>query len=137
MTVSGPSGRTYSIDNAAGTPTVYTTLIVGEPAGIGKVEALLSDVTGPADVANKLLPAGFYDGGEFTVTFQADVGGTPDPTADFHADMSGSRSFAVTFVTGWTAAFEAYIKTADPKLAPKEVNLLAVTFAVTGVVTIT
>jgi len=136
MAVPGPSGRTYTIDSAAGAGQVVTTLIVGEPTGVGELENTLSDFTGPASTAPVFLPSGFTDGKELTFVFQADVGGAVDPTALFHADRTGSRTIAIVFVAGWTFSCESYISKVVPHNPPKELATVEVTFRLTGAATI-
>ena len=137
MTVPGPSGRTYTIDDNAGAGQIVTALVVGEPTGIGELEEALSDFTGPASVAPVFLPAGFTDGKECTFVFQADVGGAIDTTNIFHVIRTGSRTIAVTFAAGWTFSCESYISKVVPHNPPKELATLEVTFRFTGVATIT
>ena len=137
MTVPGPSGRIYTIDDNAGAAKVVTALIVGEPTGIGKIEEALSDLAGPASISPVVLPAGYYDVPDVTVTLQADVGGAIDTTDIFHKERGGSRTFEVTFAAGWTFSSESYIKSVEPHNPPKELATLSVTFAFTGDATIT
>jgi hypothetical protein len=137
MTVPGPSGRVYAIDNAAGAAQTVTALIVGEPSGVGELEEALSEFTGPASVAPVFLPAGFTDGKEMTFVFQADVGGAIDTTDIFHVNRGGSRTITVTYAAGWTFASESYISKVVPKNPPRELATLEVTFRLTGVATVT
>lgn len=137
MTVPGPSGRIYAIDDNAGAAQTITALIVGEPQNVGALEEALSELTGPASTAPVFLPAGFTDGGEMTFVFQADVGGAIDPTTIFHVNRGGSRTITITFATGWTFASESYITKVVPKNPPKELATLEVTFRLTGTATVT
>lgn len=139
MAVPGPSDRTYTIDDNGGTPRDMTALIVGEPAGVGGVEAALHDLTGPASTAPVILPVGFTRGDDMTFVFQADVGGSSpvDPTTVFHVNRGTSRTITISYASGWTFASESYIKSVKPKTSPEELSLLEVTFTLTGAQTIT
>lgn len=136
MAVPGPTDRTYSIDDHSGTPSTAWK-IVGEPTGVGALEASLHDLTGPTSTAPVILPAGFTKGDDMVFVFQADVGGSPDPTASFHAAMGTSRTILITFATGWTFSSEAYVKSAKPKTGVGQLSLLEVTFTLTGAQTVT
>lgn len=137
MAVPGPSTRTYTIDDNTPSAQVVTTLIVGDPGEIGALELELHDLTGPASTAPVILPVGFTTVSDVTLTFQPDVGGSIDPTAIFHVASGASRTFAVTFVTGWTFSSESYIFKVAPKTSPKLLSLLDVSFRFTGAATIT
>lgn len=139
MAVPGPSSRTYTIDDNGGTPRDLSALIVGEPSGVGAVELALHELTGPSSTAPVFLPVGFSRGEDMTFVFQADVGGSSpsDPTAIFHAASGTSRTITISYVSGWTFASEAYIKSIKPKTSPEELSLLEVTFTLTGAQTIT
>lgn len=136
MAVPGPSDRTYAIDDHSGTPSTAW-LIVGEPSGVGAIESVLHDLTGPSSAAPVILPVGFYRAEDLTFTFQADVGGSPDPTTSFHVNRGTSRTITITFVTNWTFATESYITKTAPKTAPEQLSLLEVTFRPTGAQTVT
>lgn len=134
--VPGPTSRTYGIDDH--TPSLLTTWkIVGEPSGIGALEESLHDLTGPSDTSPVILPAGFTRGDDMKFTFQADVGGTPDPTTSFHVNRGTSRTITITFVSGWTFSSEAYVSKVEPKTSPEKLSLLDVTFKLTGAQTVT
>lgn len=139
MAVPGPSTRIYSIDNAAGSPTVWTPLIVGEPSGIGGIEQALHELTGPASINPVFLPPGFTKIDDMTFVFQADIGGSSpaDPTTEFWVTQTGSRTILVTFVTNWTFGCEAYITKSLPKGGVALLSLLEVTFKATGAATTT
>lgn len=137
MAVPGPSTRTFTIDDNAGSAQVVTTLLVGSPGEVAGLELELHDLTGPASTAPVILPVGFTTVSDVTLTFQADVGGSIDPTAIFHVASGTSRTFAVTFVTGWTFSSESYIFAVKPKTDPKLLSLLDVGFRFTGAATIT
>jgi len=139
MTVPGPSGRIYTIDDHTGAAVIWTPLVVGEPSGIGELEESLSDFTGPHSVWPAFLPSGFTDWKEATVTFQADYGGVApaDPIHDFWVNRGASRLFAVTFAAGWTFSCESYVSKVAIKCPPKELTTIEVTFRFTGVGTIT
>ena len=59
MTVPGPSVRTIAVDDNTGTAKDITALIVGDLGGVGAIEEILTELTGPADTAPKFLPSGF------------------------------------------------------------------------------
>ena len=137
MTVPGPSDRTYQIDTTAPALTDFTTLIVGEPSGVGSIESVLHELTGPGVSNPVILPVAFYRADDLTFTFQADLGGTPDPVAEFYEDQTGSRTITITYDTGWTFTTEAYIAKSVIKTSPEQLTLLEVTFKPTGAQTIT
>jgi len=136
MAVPGPSTRTYAIDDHTGTPSTAW-LIVGEPTGVGAVEESLHELTGPSSTAPVMLPVGFTKADDMQFVFQADVGGTPDPTTSFHVNRGVSRTITITFVTGWTFACESYVKKTSPKTGVALLSLLEVLFALTGAQTVT
>jgi len=137
MTVPGPSDRTYEIDTTAPTLTDFTSLIVGEPSGVGSIESVLHELTGPGDSYPVHQPVAFYRADDIVVTFEADLGGSPDPVAEFYEDQTGSRTFTITFDTGWTFSTETYISKSVLKTSPEQLTLLEVTFRPTGTITIT
>lgn len=138
MAVPGPSDRTYSIDDQAGTPADVSPLLVGEPSNVGALEEILHDLTGPADAYMVQLPVGFTKGDDQTYTFKADVGGSSplDPTTAFYVTRGVSRTITITFVTNWTFASESYIKTSKPKTGVQMLSLLEVVFTLTGTITV-
>lgn len=137
MAVPGPSGRTYAIDDNAGSAATVTTLIVGTPTGVGELEEILHDLTGPASTAAVILPVGFTAVADSVVTFMADVGGSVDPTTIYYVNRGASRLYNVTYVTGWTFSSESYIFASKPKTGVKELSLLEVGFRFTGAVSVT
>ncbi len=139
MAVGGPSGRTYAIDDNTGTTRDMTALIVGEPAGVGELEEALHELTGPGSTAPVILPVGFTRGADMTFVFQADVGGSSpvDPTAVFHVARGASRAIIITYASGWTFTSESYIAKVKPTTSPEKLNLLEVTFRLTGAQTVT
>ena len=139
MAVPGPTDRKYEIDDSGAAVKDWTPLVVGEPSGIGALEAALHELTGPGDINPKFLPAGFIRGDDMTFVFQADVGGAApaDPTAEFHVDTTTSRTITITFVAAWTFPSEAYVKKVTPKTSPEQLSLLEVTFTLTGAQTVT
>lgn len=137
MAVPGPNDRTYNVDDNANTAKDITDLIVGDPGEIGAIEEALHDLTGPGATAPVILPVGFASVPDVTLELQADVGGTIDTTAIYYVTRTGSRTFAVTFVTGWTFSSESYIAKSAPKTGPRLLSLLAVTFRFTGAATAT
>ena len=112
MAIPGPTDRTWTIDDASGTPKDWTPLIVGEPTATGEMESALTDLTGSGHTAPKFLPAGFTTTTDLTVVFAADVGGSSpaDPSTEFHVTRTGSRTITMVHATGYTVAGEAYIK---------------------------
>jgi len=134
MTVMGPGTRSLTIDNAAGAPTAYATAIAGD-FDWPQLEHVLQEVTNCTNVAPAFLPTTFKRVPQFTITFVDDVGGAPDPRADFLATATASRSisFAMTEATGKTNSGEAYIATSGEKADKENLNLIVVTFQPTGV----
>lgn len=137
MAIPGPTDRVYVIDDNSGTPQTVTALIVGEPSGVGEIEESMSDLTGPASTAPVFLPGGFSRNADMVFVFQADVGGSIDPTTIFHVNRGTSRTITVTFASGWTAATEAYVMKTKPGTPVEGKSTLEVTFRPTGAQTIT
>ncbi|MBK8260271.1 MAG: hypothetical protein IPK80_02915 [Nannocystis sp.] len=139
MAVPGPSDRVYTIDDHAASPLNWTPLIVGDVGNAGALEAALHELTGSGHSSPVILPAGFTRVSDMTVTFQADVGGSSpgDPTTSFYVTRTGSRTFAITFVTNWTFSSESYIFSSVPKTSPELLSLLEVGFRFTGAATVT
>lgn len=136
MALPGPSDRIYSIDNAAGTPTDWSALIVGEPGGVANIERTIQDLTGPSAIHPAKLPTGFESYPDLTVVFQADISGSPDPWAQFYTTRTGSRTVLITEVSGKTFSCEAYIKSSKPKTPVGMLTTLEVVFEFTGTATI-
>lgn len=139
MAIATPTDRTFTIDDSTLTARNMTPLIVGEPSNVGAIEEALQDFTGPGHINPLILPAGFAKAEDMTVMFRADVGGSSpvDPTAEFHAVRTGSRTVTITFKTGWTFSSESYIKNSRPKTPPMLGSILEVVFVFTGDITIT
>lgn len=139
MAVPGPSDRTISIDDHTPALLAWTPLIVGDPGGLGALEAALHDLTGPGHSYPVILPVGFTRATDVTVTFQADVGGAApgDPTTSFYVNRGTSRTFTVTYVAAWTFSSESYIFSSAPATSPELLSLLAVGFRFTGTITVT
>lgn len=136
MAVPGPSSRTYTIDDQSNAAQVVTALIVGTPSGVGELEEVLHDLTGPASTAAVILPVGFTKVADSTITFQADVAGSIDTTTIFYVNRGGSRTYAVTYTSGWTFSCESYIFASKPKADAMLLSLLEVGFRFTGAVSV-
>jgi len=137
MTAPGPTSRVYTIDDNGGSGQDVSALIIGEPSGVGALEEILHDFTGPSSTAPVILPVGFTQGDDQTYTFQPNVGASPDCSDIFYVNRGGSRTIAITFVTGWTFSSESYIKNARPKTPPKALATLEVVFTLTGAQSVT
>jgi len=137
MTVPGPSVRALAVDDHSGAAKTLTTLLVGEISGNGAVEAILTELTGPADTAPKFLPSGFTRADDITFTLQADEGGDPDPTNIFHVNRGGSRTVTLTHAAGWTVSFESYVTKVEPVTSVEQLSLIRVTLKPTGAITVT
>ena len=134
------SERVVNIDNKSGSPTDYTALLVGGMDKLGEMTYPAQDVTGAADVAPVRKATGFKVPSNFTLQFEADVGGTPDPVDDFveNATANNPRTVLATFNTttlSWTATGEANIIRSTVIAEPGEngVTLVEVEFEPTGV----
>lgn len=136
MALTGPADRTITIDNAAASPTDFTANITSI-TGVGEVENAIQELTGPGDVKPVHLPTGFASSSDIVVTFEGDLGGSPDPIAEFYETQTGSRTFLMSYKTGWTFSVETYIVSAKPTVPNKELTMLEVTFRPTGTWTIT
>ena len=137
MAAPGPSDRKFEIDNAAGDLTDYSSVIRGEPSGVAELEREFEDVTGPTDGNPRIVDPAFESFPDFTITFDGDKGGSPDPVADFWLDRSGPRTVKHTLKTGWTWQCEAHIKKSAPKTPVRGTTPLEVTFGFTGSATLT
>jgi hypothetical protein len=139
MAVPGPSDRTISIDDHNPSLLNWTPLIVGDPGGLGALEAVLHELTGPGHSYPVILPVGFTRATDIEVTFQADVGGAApgDPTTSFYVNRGTSRTFTVTYVTNWTWSSESYVFKSAPQISPELLSLLVVGFRMTGTITVT
>lgn len=139
MTLPTPADRTISIDDNTPSLLNFTPLIVGDPGGIGGLEAALHELTGPGHSYPVHLPAGFTRAADITLTFQADVGGSSpaDPTTAFYVNRGTSRTITVTYITNWTFSTESYIASATPSISPEQLGLLTVVFRPTGTITVT
>jgi len=129
--------RALAVDDHAGDAKTLTTLLVGEISGNGAVEAILTELTGPADTAPKFLPSGFTRADDLTFTLQADEGGAIDPTNIFHVNRGGSRTVTLTHAAGWTVSFESYVTKVEPVTSPEQLSLIRVTVKPTGAITVT
>lgn len=137
MAVPGPTDRIFNIDNASLSPTAWTALVVGTPGSIAEMEEELTDFTGAASTSPVIIPGGFVSAKDVTFNFQADVGGSPDPTAEFHSVRSGSRSHSHTLATGWVFTSESYIKSAKGDIPLKNKSTVEVLFVFTGTPAVT
>lgn len=137
MTIPGPSTRVYNIDDHNNSAKNVSALVVGDPGGIGAIEQALHDLTGPSSTSPVILPPGFAKVDDVTMTFQPNVGESIDCSDIFYVHQEGSRTFAVTFVTGWTFSSESYIAKSTPTTQPMLGSLIQTMFRFTGAPTAT
>lgn len=144
MTVATISERTLTIDDKTGSGQNYSALLVGGLGDLGKIVDAIQDVTGATDTRPQKKYTDFADNQPFTLQFEADVGGSPDPVDDFYISRrtGNPRTVSMTWnTTGttWTWACECYIADSKPITEPGEggVTLIEVTFQPTGTETLT
>lgn len=137
MTIPLISTRVYTIDDHNGAAKIVTPYVVGDPGAIGAIEQALHDLTGAGHTSPVILPPGFSRVDDVTMLFQPNIGEAIDISDIFYVNQTGSRTFAVTYGTGWTFSSESYISKSTPTTAPMLGSLLSVLFRFWGAQTVT
>lgn len=117
--------RVLTIDNKSGTPTAFTSVLVGGfDALAGKVFPT-QDVTGAADANPVKKRTGFVEFSNFKLVFEVNPGGSPDVADDLlvngHLPAGTTRTVKGTFnTTGltWSFQIEANLLSVRPKVEP-------------------
>lgn len=136
MTAPGPSDRSLSVDDSGGTPTNLDAVLISA-TGLGEIERIIEEVTGPTDTTPAKLDVGFEQCPDVVLVLQGDDGGSPDPVAMFVTTRTGSRTITATHKTGWTWAVEAFVKSVKPPWVVRGKTHVEVTLSPYGAITVT
>lgn len=107
MTVATISERALLIDDDAGAAQTYP--CVGGFGTLGEMAYSTGEVTCATDTRPQRKLTGYAIPSNFTLTFEADVGGSPDPVQDFYVapTTSAPRTVKLTWnTTGTTWYFQ-------------------------------
>lgn len=130
------SDRVITIDNASGTPTDYSALVVGGAGDFGGIDFASQDLTGPSATRPRKSLTGFVTNKTFTLTFEFTAA---IKTAFYDgAATSQPRTCLLTWAASDSWSGEANIIGVKVNTEPGEngITTVDVTFEPTGTETI-